>query len=555
MSENLRQRVASLVETAFLEAQRQQILPASPIPNDMVERPQNPEFGDFSTSLPLKLARSVGMNPMQIAERLAPLIPLGGQISSVRVAAPGFINIILEPTWLREQVETILKEKGKFGNIEMGHGQHLQVEYVSINPTGPIHVGAARWAVLGSTMVNVLRAAGYQITSEYYVNDAGSQMDIFYASLFARYLQACGLESNLPTNGYQGSYMVDLAKQLREEQGERLLSMPQDEARNIVAEWGLARMLDSIRTDLKHIGVTFDVWFSERSLESDGSNLNSMKLLDEGGYLKEREGATWFASETLGEDRDAVVIRSTGAPTYFASDISYHFNKFIVRKFDRVIDIWGADHQGHVPRMKAAVEALGIAPERLEIIIGQMVTLRRGKEIMRASKRTGELVTLKELVEEVGPDACRYFFLARSPEAQMEFDLDLATKQSHENPVFYIQYAHARICSILRNASELGASYQEGDVQLLSAPEELALIRHLLSLPELVGNIAERMEPHHLPHHALELATAFHWFYERCRVINDDSNLTAARLKLTDATRLVLSRYLELMGMSAPDRM
>jgi arginyl-tRNA synthetase len=555
MSENLRQQVASLIEIAFHEAQRLQLLPPSPMPDGAIERPQNPEFGDFSTSLPLKLSRTLGMNPMKIADYLAPLIPRGNQIATVQIAAPGFINITLEPIWLRGQVETILKEKGAFGNIEMGHGQHIQVEYVSINPTGPIHVGAARWAVLGSTMVNILRAAGYQITSEYYVNDAGSQMEVFYASLFARYLQACGREANLPSNGYQGSYMIDLAQKLREEQEDHLLSMPQEEVSILLAEWGLARMLDSIRTDLERIGVTFDIWFSEQGLESEDSNLKSMKLLKDGGYLEERDGAVWFASETLGEDRDAVVIRSTGAPTYFASDIAYHFNKFLVRKFDRVIDIWGADHQGHVPRMKAAVEALGIAPERLEIIIGQMVTLKRGNEIVRASKRTGELVTLKELVAEVGSDACRYFFLARSAEAQMEFDLDLATRQSQENPVFYIQYAHARICSILRNASNMGISYLWGDVQRLSAPEELSLIRHLLSLPELVENIAQRLEPHHLPHHALELATAFHWFYERCRVLNDDPDMTAARLKLTDATRLVLSRYLSLMGMSAPEHM
>ena len=555
MSQNVRQQMAALVTQACQEAQRQGLLPQTPLPDDVVERPQNPEHGDFSTGVPLKLARSAGMSPMEIAGRLAPLIPLGDQVASVQVAPPGFINITLEPAWLRGQVKSILAAGEGFGDVEVGRGQHLQVEFVSINPTGPLHVGAARWAVLGSAMVNILRAAGYRITSEYYVNDAGSQMEVFYDSLYARYRQALGQEAELPPNGYQGAYMVELAQQLREEQGDRLLQMPQEEAIATLAEWGLGRMLNTIRGDLERIGVTFDVWFSERALDDEASTRRSMDLLQQGGYLMQREGATWFASPALGEDRDAVVIRSTGAPTYFASDIAYHYNKFLVRKFDRVIDIWGADHQGHVPRMKAAVEALGIAPERLEIIIGQMVTLKRGGETVRASKRTGDLVTLRELVEEVGPDACRYFFLARSPEAQMEFDLELATRQSQENPVYYIQYAHARIWSILRKAAGEGISFQSGDVQLLTAPEELELIRRLLSLPELVESMAQRLEPHHLPHHAMELAAAFHWFYERCRVISDDPALTAARLKLTDAARLVLARCLGLMGMTAPERM
>ena len=555
MSQNVRQQIVSLVKAAFQEAQRQGLLPQAPLPEDVVERPQNPEHGDFSTSLPLKLARSAGMNPMEIAGRLAPLIPLGDQVASVQAAPPGFINITLEPAWLRAQVESILAEGDVYGDVKVGSGQRLQVEYVSVNPTGPLHVGAARWAVLGSATVNILRAAGYQVTSEYYVNNTGSQMEAFYASLYARYCQALGREADLPPDGYQGAYLMEMAQQLRDKHGDRLVHVPRGEALATIGEWGLGRMVQSIREDLEGIGVTFDVWFSEQSLYDDATTQRSTTLLQEGGYLTEREGATWFASPALGEDRDAVVIRSSGAPTYFASDIAYHFNKFLVREFDRVVDIWGADHQGHVPRMKAAVEALGIAPERLDIIIGQLVTLKRGGETVRASKRTGELVTLRELVEEVGPDACRYFFLARSAEAQMEFDLELATRQSQENPVYYIQYAHARIWSILRNAAEAGRTFQDGDVRLLTAPEELDLIRRLLSLPELVESMAQRLEPHHLPHYALELATAFHWFYERCRVISEDPALTAARLKLTDAARLVLARCLELMGMAAPERM
>ena len=318
---------------------------------------------------------------------------------------------------------------------------------------------------------------------------------------------------------------------------------------------GIDRMIVNIRDDLAALRVEFDVWFSEKSLFEASDYDTAMRMLREGGHVIEREGATWFDSTALGEDKDNVLIRSNGLPTYFASDAAYHYNKFMVRGFDRVTDIWGADHQGHVNRVKAVVGALGVDPDRLNIIIGQMVALKRDGESVRASKRTGDIVTLRELVEEVGPDACRYFFLARSAEAQMEFDLELATKESQDNPVYYLQYAHARIAGILRNAGERGLDFSEGDVHLLREPEELALVRQLLLLPEIVETVADTMEPHRLPHYTLELATAFHWFYDRCRVISDDEALTRARLKLVEASRIGLARCLSLMGMATPEQM
>jgi arginyl-tRNA synthetase len=315
-------------------------------------------------------------------------------------------------------------------------------------------------------------------------------------------------------------------------------------------------MLEAIADDLKAIGVTFDNWFRERDLYRAGEYDATMEALRKGGFLVEREGALWFASTSLGEDKDNVVTRSSGAPTYFASDIAYHYNKFSKRGFQKVIDIWGADHQGHVARMKAAASALGIDPQRLVIIISQMVTLKRGDEVVRASKRTGEFITLRELVDEVGADACRYFFLSRTPETQMDFDLELAKQESSENPVYYVQYAHARIAGILRHAREQDIAWDDGDVSLLADPNELALLRKMALLPELVANMSQNLEPHHLPHYALELATAFHWFYERCRVLNQpDANLTRARLKLVEAARIVLAGTLGLMGMSAPETM
>ena len=383
-------------------------------------------------------------------------------------------------------------------------------------------------------------------------------MDRFNQSLYARYLQHFGKDAEVPSDGYQGRYLIELATELGSEQGDRFLSVPEEEAVRELGELGLGRMLESIRTEVAQLGVSYDVWFSEKSLYSEGQFETAMSLLREKGYLAEREGATWFTSTAFGDDKDKVVVRSTGEPTYFATDVAYHYNKFFERKFDRVIDVLGADHQGHVPFMKAVATALAVSADRLDLVIHQLVTLRRGGEAVRVSKRTGDLVTLRELVEEVGVDACRYFFLHRSPESQMEFDLDLAKQESSDNPVYYIQYAHARISSILRLAQERGIDYQDGDLSLLNHEAELALIRKMMALPELIEMMARSLEPHHLPHYAVQLATAFHWFYERCRVVSSDPEdiaITKARLKLVEAVRVVLARCLSLMIMGAPEKM
>ncbi len=558
MSSIVRNIIAERLKTAVEEAQKAGLIPLETPPEVSVEHPQNPQHGDFASSLPLRLARATRQNPMTIAEALAGRVEIGQELERVWAAPPGFVNFLLRQDWLQSQVDAILAQGEGYGASRLGQGQKVMVEFVSVNPTGPLHVGAARWAVLGSTMSNVLSAAGFDVTREYYINDAGSQMNAFYRSLYVRYKQALGQEAELPPNGYQGAYLVDLAREVVQEEGDRFLRMPEEAAVRAIGEIGLEKMLRNIRNDLQLIGVEFDNWFSERSLYTGGQYEKAMEILRRGGHLAEREGAVWFTSTALGDDKDNVVVRSTGEPTYFASDIAYHYEKFMERGFHKVIDIWGADHQGHVPRMKAAVAALGIDPDRLVIIIGQLVTLKRGEELVRASKRRGELVTLRDVVEEVGPDACRYFFLARTPEAQMEFDLELAMKESAENPVYYIQYAHARIASILRNAVEQGIDWAGGDVTLLKDPNEMALIRKMVLLPELVESMARNLEPHRLAHYSLELANAFHWFYENCRVLSNrpqDRELTRARLKLVEATRVVLRRCLDLMGMSAPEKM
>jgi arginyl-tRNA synthetase len=551
----LKQTITELLTRAIVAAQQAGKLPTVTLPEIVIERPQKPEHGDYASSISLKLARASGIKPLTIAGDVVNFIAPSPEIDSVTVAPPGFINFTLKNEWLTQQVDLILEKGDTYGNLDMGQGKRIQIEFVSINPTGPLHVGHGRGAILGSTLCNVMTASGYSVVKEYYFNDAGSQMDAFRNSLWARYQQALGRDVEMPTEGYLGSYMVDLAAEIIEEEDDRFLKLPEAEGIDQLGQLGLVKILNGTRKDLKKLRVDFDVWYSEKTLYENGQFDKVMALLRQGGYIAEKEGATWFVSTALGEDKDNVVIRSNGSPTYFAADIAYHYNKFIERKFDRVINIWGADHMGHVSRMKAVVEALGIEPERLQIIVHQMVTLRRGGEIVKISKRSGDLVTLRELIEEVGIDACRFFFLSRAADSQMDFDMELAKRQSADNPVYYVQYAHARIASIMRLAREKGADSPDGDVSLLTTEPELTLIRKMLLLPEIVETIAQTLEPHHLTYYSQDLATAFHAFYKNCRVITDDKSMTGARLKLVKAAKLVLGRTLNLMGMKAPERM
>jgi len=527
---------------------------SSPVPEITIEKPARPGHGDYSSSLALKLARLTGKKPMDLAQAIVKNMPPLADIEKVSIAPPGFINFTLSSKWLTGQVDIICRAGEEYGNMPPGD-KTIQIEFVSGNPTGPLHVGHGRGAVLGSTLALVLAAAGYRVNTEYYINDAGSQLDAFHRSLFARYQQAMGLEAEVPANGYHGNYVLDLAKEIIGESGDKYLKMPAEQAVAEIGRLGIERETAQIKTDLTALGVNFDTWFSEQSLFQSGQFDRTMKMLRDGGYITERENATWFISSTLGDDRDNVLIRSDGTPTYFASDIAYHYNKFVDRKFGNVIDIWGADHQGHVQRMKVVLSALGINPERLEIMICQLVTLRRGKELVKVSKRSGDIVTLRELLDEVGPDACRFVFLSRSADSQMDFDLELAIKQSSENPVFYVQYAHARISSILRNAEEKGIDFSQADMGLLQDEAELTLIRKMVRISEVIEVVAASREPHHLPFYAQDLATVFHSFYKQCRVISDDEAVSRARLRLVQAARIVLAKTLHLMGMTAPDKM
>jgi arginyl-tRNA synthetase len=550
--------ISLLVTRALEAAQQSGTLPAAGDVEVVIEKPKQAEHGDFSSSVALSLARTMRMAPLKIAEQIAAHVPSSPLVSKVTAAAPGFVNFTLSREWLISQIGEILSAGEKYGQVKDGVGQRVQVEFVSVNPTGPLHVGHARGAVLGSGIASVLEAAGYEIQREYYVNDAGAQMRVFYDTLYARFMQAAGKDVPLPEPSYPGEYLADMARELLKE-NPALADSDEAAVKAAISPIALERTLAAIRSVLESLGITYDNWFFESSLASSGTLAKTLKMLEDNGYIVERDDARWFRSTAFGEDEDDVVIRSgEHVPTYFGTDLAYHYDKFLVRKFNRVINVWGADHHGHVSRLKAAVKALGGDPDDLTIILNQIVSFKNEGEVVRFSKRKGNIVTVEELVAEVGADACRFIFLSRTPNAQMEFDLALATKQSSENPVYYVQYAHARLAAILRNAEEQGLSSDGADMSLLTHDAELELLRRLVELPDMVHRAAKNLEPHHLPYYATELARTLQRFYEQCRVISEnkeDQPVSRARLKLVEAARVVFARTLELMGMSAPDRM
>ncbi len=552
----IRDEVQELVARALDAAQTAGELPVFAVPDVQVEHPARHEHGDFSANLPLRIQGLARMKAVEVAEVLRKHVPPHLAVAQVRVAPPGFLNFYLDPGWLASQAAVIASAGSSYAASTAGGGQRVQIEYVSANPTGPVHVGNGRGAAIGSTLARVLRNAGCEVEEEYYVNDAGSQVAVFARTLYARYQQLFGRAVEVPENGYPGEYMVTIAEQLKQQHGDQFLRPAGEEASPDLGELGIQMMVSQIREDLELLRVRYDRWFSERSLQAEGGPYSEvMRILEERGHIVRREGAVWFASSQLGESKDNVLIRSDGVPTYFASDVAYHYDKFILRGFDRVIDIWGADHQGHVSRVKAAVTAVGGNGDNLDVLLYQLVTLKRGAEVVPLSKRAGEIVTLRDVVSEVGADAARFFFLTPSAGSTMEFDLELAKRQSDENPVYYVQYAHARIASVLVRAREQGATSDGADTSLLTHDAEQTLLRKLLLLPEVVETVVEQLETHHLPAYAQSLAQSFHVFYTQCRVITDDVALTKARLLLLEATQVVLAQTLDLMGISAPDQM
>lgn len=570
----MRQVIESLVSQALRSAIEGGRISLPEVPEPAVERPRDASHGDWATSVALRSAKAAGMNPREFAQVLADEMAEHPDIDAVEIAGPGFINLRVSPHALQRVLRDARQQGVGFGRVDMGHGERIQVEFVSANPVGPMHVGHGRWAALGDSMARVLEHAGYEVEREFYINDAGVQMDTFAKSVAARYLELCGREVEFGEDWYRGAYITDIAREILDAEGARWADADSAEREHHFKETAYRQVLEHLKHVLHGMGVDFDVWFSERTLHApteDGGPSEveaAIASLREAGHIYEKDDATWFASMPFGDDKDRVLKKADGSYTYFAADIAYHKDKFD-RGFDRVIDIWGADHHGYVKRMEAAVAALG-HPGKLEVVIGQLVNLFRDGEVVRMSKRTGEMVTFEDLLDEVGPDAARYFFLRRSTDQPLDFDIGLAKEQSNENPVYYVQYAHARICSILRKAagadttdesvdvSAVTATLMSEDIDLspLSSEPELALMRKLAEFSEVVEIAAQQRAPYKLTRYAEDLAAAFHQFYTLCRVVDPgEPALTAARLYAVDATRLALAGVLALVGVSAPERM
>ncbi len=526
--------------------------------NFSIERPNEEAHGDFSTNLAMVAASAQKMPPGEIAEALGRQI--GSEhpvIERVEIAGPGFLNLSIRRNFLLESLRAAVKEGEEFGGSDVGSGQRVQVEFVSANPTGPLHIGHGRGAAVGDSLSRILGKCGYHVEKEYYINDTGNQIETLGRSVYLRYQQAAGQEVEFPDEFYQGSYITELAGDIFEEDGAAHLQEDESAVVRSFGERAAESILEEIGNDLRNFNTEFDIWFSEQSLFDSQEVTKSLEALRSKDGAYEKEGALWLRSSDFGDDKDRVLVRKDGRPTYLASDVAYHGNKF-QRGYDQVINIWGADHHGYIPRMKAVVQLLGRRPEDLKILLVQLVSLTRGGEPISMSTRQGQFVELSEVVREVGTDATRFFLLMRRSDSQLEFDMDLAKEQSSENPVFYVQYAHARVCSVMREAESQGLSIPDADeVDLgpLSLPEERSLIMELLRFPEVVEGAALNLEPHRLTHFLMEMAGIFHNYYKHHRFISDNDSLTRARLFLIRFVGTVLRHALGLLGISAPIRM
>ncbi len=530
------------------------------MPTPIIEMTRDRKFGDYATNVAMVLASRQGENPRKLAEKIAERVARAdeaGFVSDVSVAGPGFINLTMTSDYWSHVLKTVLTDGDDFARSDIGKGRKVQVEFVSANPTGPLHVGHGRGAALGDALANILQCAGYEVEREYYINDGGNQIRTLGVSVHARYLELFDVNAPFPEEGYKGEYVRDIATRLKEEEGDRYLEMEMDEAVSGIAVKAAAWILDDIRDDLEEFGIVFDVWFSEKNLLDSGLVQQTLEDMEGRGILYREDGALWFRSTEKDDDKDRVLIKSDGSLTYFASDVAYHADKY-ERGFDRVINVWGADHHGYVARMKAAVAGLGRDMEDLQIVLVQLVSLVRKGKPVAMSTRAGEFVTLREVRDEVGRDAARFIFLTRKADSKLEFDLDLAKERSNDNPVYYVQYAHARICSILRNAAEQGVAIPDpGAVEsgLLDLPEEKELIRHMAALPDVVEGAALSMEPHRLTTYLRNIATTLHNYYFHHRVLTDDAAVTSARLGLIVGVKTAVASALALLGVSAPERM
>jgi arginyl-tRNA synthetase len=586
----MKKKLEALIQQAVVSLKKEGVIAEDINVNIALERTRDAQHGDFATNLAMLLAKSAKMNPRQLAEKLVAALPEDSAVIKVEIAGPGFINFFMDSSAQVDIIKLIHEQGADFGRSQVGAGKKIQVEFVSANPTGPLHVGHGRGAAYGSVIADLLEAVGFTVHREYYVNDAGRQMDILATSIWLRYLEECGEPVRFPDNGYRGDYVGDIARDIYKNAKNEyrrpfelvVEDIPQDESQGgdkeahidaliaraktllgtvgyrDVFQVGLNDILADIKNDLHEFGVDYQEWFSEQHLMDDGSVEKALKRLQTSGHLYEKDGATWFASSTLGDEKDRVVIRENGQYTYFASDIAYHMNK-LDRGFDQIIDIWGADHHGYIPRVKAAIQALGADSAKLKVLLVQFATLYRGDEKVQMSTRSGEFVTLRQLRDEVGKDAARFFYVMRRSEQHMDFDLQLATSKTSENPVYYVQYAHARVCSVLRQLVEKGfvRDMQSGMASLaqLTEEHELALLSTLERYPEMLERAALTHEPHQLILYLRELANDFHTYYNAHQFLVDDANVRDARMNLICAVKQVLANGLQLLNINTPESM
>lgn len=573
----LREQVEEVVDAALSAAVADGSLPLEEVPAAALERPRDAANGDWASTVALRAAKAAHMKPRDVAEAVVSHLPKNDLIASTEIAGPGFVNIRLTNAALASVIDEARREGMDFGRGEApANAGRINLEYVSANPTGPMHVGHGRWAALGDSMARVLRHAGFDVSEEFYINDHGTQMDNFGRSVSVRYEQLCGRDVPMPENCYGGAYVIDIAREILDADGEKWLDVPEEERVVAFRERSYVEMLEHNKAVLSGFGTTFDTWFSERTLyvpDEDGKSAvdHALEAMDAKGYVFQKDGATWFKSTAFGDEKDRVLIKENGEFTYFLSDVAYHYNK-IQRGFTHLIDIWGADHHGYVKRCQAMLAAWGYEGA-LEVVLGQLVNLFRDGSAVRMSKRTGEMVTFEELIEEVGVDATRYLMLSRSSDQPIDFDIEVAKKKDATNPVYYVQYAHARICSILRKAACEGdlAAAEAGDITFnelaertvgadvdlspLCEESELALMRKMGDFADMVAQAAADRAPFRLTHYAQDLAALFHQFYTNCHVLADDEATRRARLALCDASRIVLALTLSLLGVSAPEKM
>ncbi|MGI6262249.1 MAG: arginine--tRNA ligase [Succiniclasticum sp.] len=546
--------LADAIVAAAKQAIADGVVKEGALPEVLLEVPPKKEFGDFASNFAMQSARTLHCNPRILASYIQEHLDCP-YVEKVDIAGPGFLNFYLKPDWMYDMFAHIVEAGENYGNLPKASDEKIQLEFVSANPTGPLHVGHGRGAAVGSSLANLLKAAGYNVEREYYINDAGNQMNNLAKSVNARYLELLGKPCEFPEDGYHGQDIVETAERILKKYGDKFLSMEEEKRLEIFKDLAYKEKLEALKEDLARFNVHFDVWFSEKTLHDAGKIREAAEYLKEKGFAYEKGGALWLKSTAFGDDKDRVIIRDNGVPTYFAADIAYHTNKF-QRGFDRVINLWGADHHGYIARMKAAMQCMGFQPDHLEILVLQMVRLVRGDQEIKLSKRTGQTVTLNELIDEVGTDAARYFFVMRSIDSQLDFDLDLATKKSNDNPVFYVQYAHARICSILRQVEEAGIPVEgKGDYRLLTHPAEVDLIKKLGEYPELIATAARERAVQQVAHYVYELAGLFHTAYNQCRILGVDSGLQQARLTLVLAVGHVIRHALGILGVSAPEKM